>query len=57
VASFAARANRLDSLKILVAHGADLDVANRDGDTPLIKAKQNDRQDVMDYLISAGETK
>ena len=48
---FAARGGNLDSLKLLVKHGADPDVADRDGNTPLLSALREDHRVVAEYLV------
>jgi ankyrin repeat protein len=36
---------------LLVKHGADVNAAADDGSTPLMLAAQNEKQDVVDYLL------
>ncbi len=44
----------LETLQAFMANGADPDVSNGDGTTPLMLAAQRDRLQVATYLLSAG---
>jgi ankyrin repeat protein len=44
----------MDMVKLLVAYGADVNAAALDGTTPLMLAAMNEKQDVVDYLLSKG---
>jgi ankyrin repeat protein len=44
----------LDMVKLLVSHGAGVNLAAEDGSTPLMLAAMNEKQDVVDYLLSKG---
>jgi hypothetical protein len=44
----------LDMVKLLVTYGADVNAKAADGSTPLMLAAMNEKQDVVDYLLSRG---
>lgn len=46
-------ANNLPALKILVERGADLTIKALDGNTPLEKAKQEQKTKLVNYLLQA----
>ncbi|MDG3085549.1 ankyrin repeat domain-containing protein [Vibrio hannami] len=45
-------ANNLPALKILVANGGDLTIKGQDGNTPLGKARAENKQEIIAYLES-----
>ena len=48
---FAARGGNLDTLKFVFEYGADPDVADKDGNTPLLSALREDHRIVAEYLV------
>ncbi len=40
--------------RLLIAYGANINAAAKDGTTALMKAAQNDKADVVEYLLSKG---
>ena len=50
----AAASNELEALKFLIANGADLEVRNQYGDTPLNAATYSDQLEAAKILIEAG---
>ena len=44
----------LDMVKLLIAHSANVNAIALDGTTPLMLAAMNEKQDVVDYLLSHG---
>ena len=44
----------VDMVKLLIAHKADVNASALDGTTPLMLAAQNEKQDVVDYLLAHG---
>jgi len=53
---WAAHAGRIDNVKVLLNHKADVNVANSGGGTALALATSIHRQDIVDLLVAAGET-
>ncbi len=51
---FAARQGQMDAVKTLVAEGANLNLADPDGTTPLLISVINYHYDVAGYLLEAG---
>lgn len=45
-------ANNLPALKLLVANGGDLTIKGLDGNTPLDKARSENKQEILTYLES-----
>jgi len=50
----AAESGRLELVKLLVEHGADLEFRNGSGQTPLIVASLQGQTDVVAYLLNHG---
>ena len=50
-------ASRLDLVKLLVSHGADVNARNESGHTPLSRAVQGQRLEVVKYLMGEGADK
>jgi len=44
----------LDMVKLLIANGADVNAVAEGGETPLMLAALNEKQDVVDYLLAHG---
>ena len=51
---YAARANQLAALKVLLAAGASVDAASRTGATPLHRAAAAGHQRIAEHLLAAG---
>ena len=49
-----ARADSVECVRLLVAAGADIDAASRQGTTALLVACQYCREDVAEALVAAG---
>ncbi len=47
-------ANNLEAVKILLKHGARMDIAAKDGMTPYEKAKNEGKNEIVDYMKSQG---
>ena len=54
---YSAHLGYLDIVKLLLANGADPNVTNEAGYTPLDVASHNKKIDVVEYLIGAGAVK
>ena len=52
--TLAAYAGRLDLVKLLVSHNADVNLANKWGCTPLFYAAQRGHQSMVGYLLKNG---
>jgi ankyrin repeat protein len=52
---WAAQQNSVDSAKLLLAHGADVNGLTSSGDTPLTIAKRNGRREIEAMLLQHGE--
>lgn len=50
----AAHFGHLSVVKLLLEHGADLNYANKKGTTPLMRAAQEGRDNVVTFLIEQG---
>ena len=50
----ASRENNLNAIRILAAHGTDVDTPNRTGETPLMLAVANGRVEMVQALLQAG---
>jgi ankyrin repeat protein/mannitol/fructose-specific phosphotransferase system IIA component (Ntr-type) len=48
------RCESLEVVQYLVAHGADINMEDNDGDTPLVRAASHGSLDVVQYLVSLG---
>ena len=48
------KTNNLALIKFLVQHGADLNAANNNGDTPLIDAAYLGKTEILRYLLEQG---
>lgn len=44
----------LDMVKLLIKHGADVNIKAQDGATALMLAAMNEKQDVVEYLLAKG---
>ncbi|KAG5751786.1 hypothetical protein H9Q70_005580 [Fusarium xylarioides] len=53
-ASESIQTNRLDVIKLLTSHGADVTATGQDGQTALHLAANADHQEVVDYLLEIG---
>jgi ankyrin repeat protein len=51
---YAARDGRLDSARLLIAAGADIEITDGNGITPLLMAVSNNHMDVARFLIERG---
>ena len=47
-------ANNLSAVKLLLKHGAKVDIKGKDGLTPYAKAKQEGRDEIVEYFNSKG---
>ncbi|MEM2056872.1 MAG: ankyrin repeat domain-containing protein [Thermoproteota archaeon] len=50
----ASRRGHLEMVKLFVEHGADVNIRNRLGETPIFLACRNNHIDVVHYLIEHG---
>jgi len=46
--------NNLDLVALLVERGADINIANGNGDTPLIDAACKGKNEMLEYLLNNG---
>lgn len=47
----------MEAIDLLIDHGADIDVQNADGRTPLMLAAQVGDDELIDYLLDYGADK
>jgi ankyrin repeat protein len=48
---------RVETVKLLIEKGADLEIADKQGNTPLMIAKDNSYEEIIELLMEAGAVK